>query len=142
MSISSALRGRPLAVIVFGLWTEFVWIGRIRNVTASAKWTPSDLLLPSLFVLIGLVVLAVVARPTPAPVVAFVVRGAAVISSVVWLIRVGFIAVHDHPAAFIAVHVVLAAISIGLASWVSMRVGYDRERHGTAGHRHREQVAP
>ena len=142
MSVDSVLRGRPLAVITFGAWTEFVWIGRVRNVLATAGWTMSDLLLPVVFVLIGLAVLAVVVRPTRAPVVALVVRGAAVISSVVWVIRAGFIAVHDHPAAFIAVHMVLATISIALASWAAVRVGYDRGRHGTAGHRHREQVAP
>ena len=133
---------RPLAVIVFGLWTEFVWAARVRNVMATAGWKPSDLVVPLVFVLIGLAVLAVVVRPAPAPVVALVVRGAAAISSVVWVVRAGFIAVHDHPGAFIAVHMVLATISIALASWAAVRVGYDQSRHGTAGHRHREQVAP
>lgn len=112
-----SMRRAHLAVYVFVAWTEIVWIGRIRNVMATDGWTARDLLLPLLFVALGLGVVAVIVAPTPPWVFAAAVRGAAAVSVGVWLVRLGFIVVHDHPGAFKAVHVVLAAVSAGLAAW-------------------------
>jgi hypothetical protein len=113
------MRRPPLAVLVFAAWTVLVWVGRVRNVLSTTGSTTTELLLPVMFVLLGLGVVAVVLAPTPPPVALTAVRGAAAVSTVVWLVRVGFIAVHDHPAGFKAVHVGLAVVSIALAAWAS-----------------------
>ena len=55
----------------------------------------------------------------------------------VWLVRGVQIARADHAAAFIAVHVVLAAVSIALAV-ATVRPTTLSDRHGTAGHRRAE----
>lgn len=114
-------------------WTLFVWVGRIRNVLADPgewdadRWVPLALSL-SFLVAVGAVALtwwrrrgAVDrARSEPARsdrayrVALWVLAGW---TTLVWVLRAGDIALtSDCGAAFIAVHVVLAVVSIGLAA--------------------------
>ncbi len=124
------MRRPPAAVIAFVAWTEIVWAGRVRNVMATAGWTAGDFVLPVMFVLLGLGVTALFVAPTPPAVRVAAIRGAAAVTTVVWVVRVGFIAVHDHPAAFIAVHVALAVVSIALAAWAARSVVPNAPRVG------------
>src|SRR5215203_4660477 len=94
-------------LVAFGLWTLFVWATRVG--TAFEQDDLSDLARA------GRVGLAL----------SFTVLG------------VVLLAVADHEAAFIVVHVVLAVISIALAV-VTVRATTLRDRHGTAGHRRAE----
>jgi len=92
------------------------------------------------FTLVGLAVLAVAWRArgrvlTSGEVVA--VRVAAAWTVGVWAVRGVQIALADHEAAFIVVHLVLAAVSIALAV-ATVRTTTLSDRHGTAGHRRAE----
>jgi uncharacterized membrane protein YeiH len=107
---------------LFAGWTLLVWSGRIRNVladdTVSSSSRAVTLIMAGLFVLAGLAVAMVAVRPTPQRTQRRIVGVAAAYTLVVWLIRGADIAFGgDHEAAFIAVHVVLAVGSIGLAGW-------------------------
>ena len=87
-------------------WTVLIWAARVRNIVA-ADGRLIELLVPAL-----LVVLAVLTffRPrTVGPLLAMV-------TVIVWLVRVPFVLVHHHSAAFVGVHLVLAAISIVLSA--------------------------
>ena len=96
-----------MAVYALVAWTVLVWTTRIRNILSDDGGVP-DLLLP-----LGLTALAVVAlvdrrRGVPA---------LAAATLAVWAVRVPMILVHDHSAAFVAVHLVLAVVSVSLAAW-------------------------
>lgn len=104
-------------------WTLFVWIGRIRNLAQepgpigeAGRWS---LVGSIVFTVLGLVlVLAIVAArfgPVPVP-IRSVVGALGVLTTGVWVVRAVEIALDDHPAGFIAVHLVLAVVSIGLAA--------------------------
>jgi hypothetical protein len=94
-------------------WTAFVWIGRIRN-GGSALLAASFLVLAALALWRRRPWLTVLAVWTVA----------------VWAVRTPYILVHDHPADFKVVHVVLAIVSIALA--VSAQRHVQRERETTA----------
>ncbi|MEL6981923.1 MAG: hypothetical protein AAFO29_05830 [Actinomycetota bacterium] len=115
------------AALAFGGWTLFVWVGRLRNLLAE----PGSVLDVSRWSLVGSVAftiggLAVVASAalrwrqgpggsahrllTPS------VVALAGLTTGVWLVRAVDIALGDHSVGFIAVHLVLAAVSIGLAA--------------------------
>ncbi|MGI9599010.1 MAG: hypothetical protein ACR2QK_22795 [Acidimicrobiales bacterium] len=141
--------GRQLVVAVFSLWTLFVWGGRLRNLWldpggfgSAGRWTVAGAVA---FTAIGLLVLgawlvgqkstrrdgarpavrvaAARVRAVRAPaVLSLAVLVLAVLTVVVWLIRGVDIALGDHEAAFIAVHIVLAVVSIGLAALAARRV--------------------
>lgn len=116
--------------LLFGLWTLFVWVGRLRNLNAdpggfaeASRWS---LIGSIVFTVLGLaLVLSVIAgwitaarsgdRIFAAGAKRVFVVALAAVTAVVWLIRATDIARGDHTAAFIAVHVVLAVVSIGLA---------------------------
>lgn len=87
-------------------WTVLVWAGRVRNII-DADGSLAELLVPAVLVVLGV---ATFVRPQRvAPVLA-------VVTAVVWLIRVPLLLVHDHAAAFVVVHLVLAAVSLTLAA--------------------------
>lgn len=117
------------SVALLVLWTLFVWGGRIRNVNADGAldgrdyWGPMLLSVSFLALAIAVVVMLVrrwrdphAAGPAAALTVA--VRLLAGWTTAVWVVRAGDIALGgDHEVGFVVVHVVLAAVSIGLAAW-------------------------
>jgi hypothetical protein len=88
------------------IWTLLVWTTRIRNIVAD-DWGWTDLVLP-----VGLTILAVAALVRRHP--GLLVLAAA--TTLVWVVRLPLVLVHDHPAAFKVVHTVLAVASIALAA--------------------------
>lgn len=128
-------RRRPTAralvlPLVFAGWTLFVWVGRIRNLAQepgpigeASRWS----LVGSIaFTALGLLLLAALgaARVRPGSLPLRPIVGAlAVLTTGVWVVRAVDIALGDHTAGFIAVHLVLAVVSIGLAaaSWLALR---------------------
>lgn len=124
--------GRLALPVALGLWTLFVWGGRLRNLWsdpgglgAAPRWS---LIASLLFTVLGLTVLAAVGTVAAArrtgrsslagetrSVLGAAVATLAVVTVAVWVIRGIDIAAGDHPLGFILVHVVLAVVSIGLA---------------------------
>lgn len=115
--------------LVLSAWTLLVWTTRIRNI-----WTADDL---STNMQIGRTVLALVFTAFAVGVVFAAlrsrtgttwsglpawVRAFAVWTIGVWIVRAVQIALADHGAAFIAVHVALAVISIGLSIWADRSI--------------------
>ncbi len=110
-------------------WTAFVWSGRIRNaladdaLDAAGRLGPVLLalsfLLPVLALVVGVVVERRRGRPSRTVGVGFVVL--AVWTTLVWVVRAGDIALSgDRDPGFVAVHVALAVVSVGLG-WVAVR---------------------
>ena len=112
---------------MFALWTLFVWIGRLRNLIQepgpladASRWSLAGSVL---FTVLGLALLGALAvdrfRLSGALVrrswASWAVLPLAALTTAVWVARGIDIAIGDHTAAFIAVHLVLAAVSIGLA---------------------------
>jgi hypothetical protein len=110
---------RPAAIALV-VWTLLVWTTRIGNIwgddelSAGDKWGRTSLALS--FTLLALAVGAAVlrrsswVRPTLGALAGWTV--------VVWVVRAVGIATGDHDAAFIVVHLVLAAVSVALAGLV------------------------
>ncbi|MEA3054984.1 MAG: hypothetical protein QOD30_416 [Actinomycetota bacterium] len=87
-------------------WTLLIWIGRVRNIV-EADGAAVELLVPLALVVLGVTTFA---RPRQVgPLLALV-------TLLVWLVRVPLVLAHHHSTAFVVVHVVLAAVSITLAS--------------------------
>lgn len=109
------MTSRPAAVIAaFAAWTLFVWGVRVRNVAGDAEAGPLDLVNAVVLVAAGLAVVVLLARRSPHLPAA--VRAAAVLTWAVWAVRAVEIATGGHGAAFVAVHLVLAAVSAALAA--------------------------
>ena len=87
-------------------WTVLIWIGRVRNIVA-ADGAIAELVVPVALVSLGL---AALMRPKQAG------RPLALVTAAVWLLRVPLLVIHDHSAAFVAVHLVLATVSLTLAA--------------------------
>lgn len=106
----------PTSALVLAAWTLFVWGGRIRNaLTDSGGAGPVVLALT--FVALAVAVLATRGRRAP------VVLALAGWTVAVWVPRAVDIALlSDHDAAFVVVHLVLAAVSVVLAAWVARDV--------------------
>jgi hypothetical protein len=104
--------------IVLCAWTVLVWTTRINNIwgddalTDGEKWGRTGLALS--FTL--LVVATVLALRSGGPWRGVVVKAFAGWTIGVWVVRAFGIAMGDHEATFIAVHLVLAAISIALSA--------------------------
>jgi hypothetical protein len=135
--------GRRL-LVAFGAWTLFVWATRIGTAFEQDDLTGLDRVgrvgMAVSFTLVGLGLLVVAWRArgrllTSGEVRA--VRVAAAWTVGVWAVRGVQIALADHEAAFIVVHLVLAAVSIALAV-ATVRTTTLSDRHGTAGHRRAE----
>ncbi len=136
-----------LVIAGFGGWTLFVWGGRLRNLWiepgglgAAGRWS---LLGAVGFTALGGAVVGswVCARLRRSPRLGrfapldrltsavgsagarrLTVLALAALTVAVWSIRAVEIATDDHPVGFIAVHVVLAVVSIGLAVLAARRV--------------------
>ena len=110
-------RRRPFTMVLVA-WTFFVWTTRITNIWGDAsltngeKWGRTGLALSftALAIAVGI---ALVRR---AAWVGLAVKALAGWTTVVWVTRAAGIAIGGHSAAFITVHLVLATISIALAS--------------------------
>jgi hypothetical protein len=87
-------------------WTLLVWIGRVRNIV-DADGATAELVVPLLLVVLGVATLVRPARFAPL---------LALVTAIVWLVRLPLLLVHDHTAAFVVVHLVLAAVSLTLAA--------------------------
>jgi hypothetical protein len=99
----------PRPALALALWSLFVWGVRIRNAAGAAGPT----LLAVSFVALAVAVL--VSRGARLPTL-----GLAGWTVAVWVARLVDIALlSDHDVAFVAVHAVLAAVSIALAAWVT-----------------------
>jgi hypothetical protein len=135
--------GRRL-LVAFGAWTLFVWGTRVATAFEQDDLTGLERVgrvgMAVGFTLAGIALLVVAGRTRrrslqPGEVLA--IRLAAVWTIGVWLIRGVQIALADHEAAFVVVHLVLAAVSVALAL-ATVRATNLSARHGTAGHRRAE----
>ena len=131
-------------ILAFGLWTLFVWTTRIGTALGeddlSTAARAGRVALAVSFTVVGLALVTVAGRSRGRdlhPGESRVVRLSAAWTVGVWLVRGVQIALADHDAAFVAVHLVLAVVSIGLAV-VTTRATTMPVRHGTAGHRRAE----
>ena len=123
-SVADVLDSRPLrfrhwTVAALGGWTLLVWLTRLRNLVGgdeSAWWW-----LPALGFLTGGALCLWAWRrggdALVAPVRLFAVAGAAY-----WVVRSVGILVGDHSVGFVAVHLVLAAVSVALSGAVLARL--------------------
>ena len=111
------LARRTPATIALAVWSLLVWTTRVRNIwtdeelDAADQWSRTALALS--FTVLALAVGYAVRRRTAW-------RRQAVLAlagwtTVVWAVRSTGIATADHDGAFIAVHLVLAAVSIALS---------------------------
>ncbi len=102
-----------IAWLILVAWTLFVWGGRLRNLIRGDEDAPVSFVLAVVFCGLALAVVAVwfVARGRHRAVVVCL----SVLTATVWAVRGVQIAVADHELGFIAVHTVLALVSIGLA---------------------------
>ena len=126
-----------IVLLAFVAWTAFVWGNRISNTlrseeSAGAKTFSTVLSLVLLgFALAVVVVVAKAWKSNLGAGGAKVLMTAAVLTVVVWLVRVPMILVADHGAPFKIVHVGLGVVSVVLAAlvWqigaVALRSGRD-----------------
>jgi hypothetical protein len=115
-------------LLVLAGWQLFVWATRIDNVLADEGLTSTDKVFRVALSLsfVGVAAVAVwawrqIGQGAPSSAAARWVRVAAVWTVGVWVVRGIDIAAGGHEAAFVAVHLVLAAVSVALAV-VSVRV--------------------
>lgn len=118
------IAGIPKLVWVFCAWTLLIWVQRVRNVFDDESLVGSEvgksLVLPVVFVVLGGAVLAVALSKPRRSVLKSVIQAAGVVVTGIWVVRAAMIATADHEAAFIAVHTVLAIVSIGLV-WAAFK---------------------
>jgi hypothetical protein len=94
-----------MALYALAGWTLLVWTTRVRNIVDDGG-SVAELAVPALLVVLA--VAAVSDRRRGLPLLA-----AATVA--VWLVRVPLLLARDHSAAFVAVHLVLAVVSVSLA---------------------------
>lgn len=108
---------RPHAAAVLVGWTFLVWTTRLRNIWADDALSDGDrwgrTMLALSFTALG--VLLAVGLLRRSAWASWAVRLLAGWTAGVWVVRSIGIATVDHEAAFVVVHLVLAAVSIGLA---------------------------
>lgn len=107
-------------------WTLFVWGLRSRNLTDDSVEVGAGQVLPIVgFVGVGLIVVVILLRARSrlfVPIERIVLMAGAAVTALYWLIRGIEIFFDDHSPAFIAIHTVLATISIGLGVWTIMTI--------------------
>lgn len=109
------MRRPTTAPLVLAGWTLLVWAGRIRNAVGGDEGAGAVVLAAS-FVALAVAVLATRGRSGP------VVLALAAWTAGVWVVRlVDIAAFSDRGAGFVAVHAVLAAVSVALAAWAARR---------------------
>lgn len=129
-----------VTLVAFIVWTAFVWVNRISNAlrsdeTSGAK-TFSTVLSIAMLVL-ALAVLVALVRGWSKGVDRTGARWlltAAIVTVVVWLVRVPQILLTDHTAGFKVVHVLLGVVSVVLAALVwQIGVAANREADAAVG---------
>jgi hypothetical protein len=137
------VRGRRL-LVAFGAWTLFVWGTRVGTAfeqdDLSGATRAGRVGLAVSFTLVGLALLGLAWRARGRALTraeARVVQVAALWTIGVWAVRGVQIALADHEAAFIVVHLVLGLASVALGA-AALRTTTLPDRHGTAGHRRAE----
>ena len=121
-------RLRPYPVAVLCAVTLFIWLNRIW-----LNWTNPDVDLPAklalsipitAFVVVSIVVLVAMVRGVDRGARWFrgLVRAFAGGTVLFWVVRLPMILLDDHPAAFLAVHSLLAIVSVvaAVAAWRSL----------------------
>jgi hypothetical protein len=127
-----------IVLLAFVAWTAFVWGNRISNTlrseeSAGAKTFSTVLSLVLLGFALAVVVVVVKAwKSNLGAGGAKVLMAAAVLTVVVWLVRVPMILVADHGAPFKIVHVGLGVVSVVLAALV-WQIGAGALRSGRDG---------
>lgn len=117
-----------VVLCAFVIWSVFVWGNRISNTLRSDESTGSKTFstVLSIVLLVSAVAVLVVTVRAWRGVVrdsgGKVLVGAGLVTVVVWLVRIPQIALGDHDAGFVIVHVVLGLVSIALAVPV-VRIG-------------------
>ncbi len=114
---------RSVPELLLSAWTLFVWGGRLRNIADDDTLSGWALVwragLAALFVVLALAVVTAVFLRRPA------LRSAAfalaAFGIAVWVVRGIDIALGDHSAAFITVHMALAVVTIALGVVVGRR---------------------
>jgi hypothetical protein len=104
------------------VWTVFVWANRISNAWSSTEETTSAKVISSVlaavflaFAIAGAVIWYRLRSHPLDRTSAAVLVGFAVLTTVVWVVRIVAIVAADHSVGFKAVHVALGVISIALA---------------------------
>ena len=135
-------RRQRRVLVAFAGWTLFVWLTRVRNVVGDddlgTAGRAAGLALSASFVVLAALLLSLLrGGPEPLRRVTAVLAGWTV---AVWLVRGAAIALGDHAAGFVVVHLVLAAVSVGLAvaAWRSTQPSSRRSRHGSVSPASRE----
>jgi hypothetical protein len=109
---------RPRSAVALVAWTLLTWIGRVPLLWGDDEQSTAAKLGSSVpvvvFVGLALAAVVVLVRRGPWTHVAAVL---AVWSVGYWAVRYPLILANDHPAAFMVVHGVLAAVAIGLSVW-------------------------
>jgi hypothetical protein len=129
--VRSLLR-RDGALVALLAWTVLVWSSRIRNVLGNEELDAGGrtvrLLVVAVFLGLAAVVVARWRRPDRGRWVAVLCAWTAGL----WIVQMVGILLDDHDAGFVAIHAVLAAVSIGLAAaaWRAVRRGASRPRLG------------
>lgn len=108
-------RRGPVVVAILAVWTLGVWASRVYLIVARNGGDGVDLARAIAFVAVGLAVAAVAVGLVVGPRATTVVTVACWASILLWATRIVTIPMGDHPAGFVVVHLVLAAISIALA---------------------------
>jgi hypothetical protein len=124
-------------VLAFALWTLFVWAGRVSNVlrddSLSAGGKAGRLGLAASFAVPALVLVLWRAghwRTRTASSIAVLATALAAWTVGVWVVRTIEIARHHHDAAFVAVHAVLAVVSVVLAGLAVRALAAERHVEG------------
>jgi len=106
------MAGTVAAVVVWALalWTVLVWGTRISNILSDDGGAGALAVAGALTALGAATIASLLTRR-----LSWAVPALAVATVVVWAVRVPLVLAHDHEAAFVVVHLVLAAVSVGLA---------------------------
>ena len=122
---SSTRRPGTWALLALVVWSLYVWSTRIRNATGddtlSSGSKAFSVVLSLTFIAFAVAAAVVLVRAWSRPlarVEALVLRGFAVWTVAVWVVRIPMIALDGHSIGFKVVHAVLGLISIALAAMV------------------------
>jgi len=111
-------RASRVAALVNAAWMTFVWATRINNAVGDATLSRSGAVLAYSLSAVGIASAAVLVVAAWKGVAVGAVVPLAAVQIVVWVVRGATIAFGSRAVGFKVVHVVLAVISVSLASWL------------------------